>query len=125
MPFFATYGRMFNDALRGKVNLDSASRFCTKEFIAAGPTRVKIGRNDERFNATMEQGYARYRAIGTEFMQVARETPWDRRRTSRGDVSWRAGFRAGEEATVFDFDVSYLKRTARRRAENSRLESRR
>lgn len=51
--FFANYERVFNDALRGNVSLDTVSRFDSEEIIAACPTGVRTGRNDDQFRTIM------------------------------------------------------------------------
>ena len=108
--FFGLYERFFNDALAGQANLDRLSSFYSEEFIAAGPNVVKSGKNDDQFKKVMEQGYQRYRAIGTKAMQVRHVGCHD---IDGGHwvarVAWTASYLSAHgNLTVVDFEVHYL-----------------
>ena len=107
---FARYQRFFNRALDGDVDLDEGTSFYATAFIAASPTGVVAGNNDDQLGGIMEQGYERYRATGTKEMRM-RDL-----RLSRMDehhcvahVAWTAIYSRQDAADIsIDFDVHYL-----------------
>ena len=70
MAFFERYASLFNQALGGDIDMDEIAALYASEFIAASPAGVTTGKNDDRLEQVMAQGYARYRAIGTKEMRI-------------------------------------------------------
>ena len=108
--FFERYERCFNRALAGDLDMDAVAALYASEFIAASPAGVMAGKNDDRFEQVMTQGYARYQAIGTKEMRIR-----DVRLSSLDDyhcvahVAWTATYaRAGRPNVAIDFDVHYF-----------------
>lgn len=107
---FARYESFFNRSLGGSMDMDEIGSLYASDFIAASPAGVMSGKNDVRFKQAMEQGYARYRAMGTKEMRI-REI-----RLSSIDelhcvahVSWIAIYARKDQPDIaIDFDVHYL-----------------
>lgn len=108
--FFRNYVTAFNRSL-GEDPAYEAIRACFAPcFIAAGPTGVKCGQNDETFTEHLEQGYAFYRSIGTRRMILRNVTltPIDaNHQMARIFYSSEYQRRDGDLVTI-DFDVTYL-----------------
>ena len=108
--FLERYARFFNGALAGTVGTDELADLYAAEFIAAGPAGVMTGKNDERLEQVMAQGYARYRALGTKAMRIrdVRITPIDERHCL-AHVAWTATYaRSDRTDLAIEFDVHYL-----------------
>lgn len=107
---FERYESNFNQALRGKVDMNELASLYASEFIGAAPAGIRAGKNDDRFKQALAQGYDHYRAIGTKEMRVRNI------RTSRIDelhciahVAWTALYvREDQRDVSIDFDVHYL-----------------
>jgi hypothetical protein len=107
---FAQYQRFFNRALVGDVALDDGTSFYASAFIAASPAGVAAGKNDDQLGRIMEQGYERYRAIGTKEMRMrdVRLSPMDEHHCV-AHVAWTAIYSRRDAPDVsIDFDVHYL-----------------
>ncbi|HYZ60850.1 MAG TPA: nuclear transport factor 2 family protein [Acetobacteraceae bacterium] len=107
---FERYERVFNTSLYGDVDMDGVAALYAAEFIAASPSGVMTGKNDEQFRQAMVQAYARYRAIGTKEMRIRglRISPIDAHHCV-AHVAWRASYARHDQAdVVIDFDVHYL-----------------
>lgn len=109
--FFRRYESTFNRALAGGIDMDEVADLYAPEFIAAWPGGVKAGKNDEAFREVMAQGYARYRAIGTQGMRLrsVRLSPIDEDH-GLAHTSWTATYRpeGRDEDVTIDFDVHYF-----------------
>lgn len=111
--FFARYEQVFNDALAGHIDPEAAGTLYAGEFIAATPAGVMAGKNDAQMQQIMEQGYARYRAMGTKAMRVRelRVTPLDEHHAV-AHVGWRGTWAAPAPAesgeVIIDFEVHYF-----------------
>jgi phosphatidylserine decarboxylase len=70
--FIERYETFFNQCLAGDLdmNMDEVASLYASEFIAASPAGVMTGKNDDQLKQVMAQGYARYRAMGTEDMRI-------------------------------------------------------
>ena len=111
--FFRTYAEAFNRALGGALDLGAVRAVYTDCFVGAGPQGVSCGKNDESFAATLQEGYAFYRSIGTKRMSVrgVAVTPIDDAH-HLAKVFWTADYeKKSGEALSLDFDVSYLTET--------------
>lgn len=107
---FARYQRFFNRALDGDVDLDEGTSFYAPAFIAASPAGVVAGKNDDQLGRIMEQGYKRYRAIGTKEMRMrdVRLSPMDEHHCV-AHVAWTAIYSRQDAPDIsIDFDVHYL-----------------
>jgi hypothetical protein len=67
---FERYESVFNRSLGDVVDMDEVASLYASDFIAASPAGVMTGKNDDQLKQVMEQGYARYRAIGTREMRI-------------------------------------------------------
>ena len=107
---FERYERLFNRALSGEADMDEVASLYESDFIAASPAGVAAGRNDAQLRQVMDQGYARYRAIGTKAMRIRNVaiSPIDARHCV-AHVAWTATYaRRGQADVAIDFDVHYL-----------------
>ncbi len=107
---FARYERFFTRSLAGHIDMDEAASLYASDVIAASPAGVMAGKNDDHFRQVMAQGYAHYRAIGTQQMRIRHLglSPIDRHHCV-AHVAWTATYaRKDLPATAIDFDVHYL-----------------
>ena len=107
---FEQYAIFFNTSLNGDMDRGEIASLYASDFIAASPAGVMTGKNDDRFERAMEQGYARYRAIGTKEMRIRdiRVSPIDERHCL-AHVGWTAIYARNDRPdTVIDFEVHYL-----------------
>ena len=110
---FERYERLFNQALGGDIDVREVASLYAACFIAANPTGVMTGRNNDQLKQMMAQGYARYRAIGTKAMRIReiRVSPLDELHAVV-QVAWTGTYVRKDERTVtIDFDVTYFVRT--------------
>ena len=107
---FERYERLFEQGLRGEVDMHELTSVYASAFIAASPAGVMAGSNDDQFRAAMTGGYAHYRAIGTKGMRIrdARITPIDDLHCV-AHVAWTATYARPDAPDVaIDFEVHYL-----------------
>ncbi|RWM90578.1 MAG: nuclear transport factor 2 family protein [Mesorhizobium sp.] len=107
---FERYERLFRKSLAGDADMDEVTSVYAAAFIAASPAGVMVGKNDDQLKQVMEQGYARYRAIGTKEMRMrdVRISPIDQHHCV-AHVAWTSIFaREGQTDVTIDFDVHYL-----------------
>lgn len=108
--FFERYETVFNRSLGGNMGMDEVAALYASEFIAASPTGVMAGKNDDQLRQVMAQGYARYREIGTKEMRLSnvRLSPIDERHCV-AHVAWTAIYaRKNQPDVPIDFDVHYF-----------------
>ncbi|TIR42036.1 MAG: nuclear transport factor 2 family protein [Mesorhizobium sp.] len=107
---FERYEQLFRKSLAGDADMDEVTSVYASAFIAASPAGVMVGRNDDQLKQVMEQGYARYRAIGTKAMRIrdVRISPIDEHHCV-AHVAWTSSYarKDGPDVTI-DFDVHYL-----------------
>lgn len=111
--FFERYESVFNQSLRGDMDMDRVASLYASEFIAASPAGVMAGKNDDQLKHVMAQGYARYRAIGTKEMRLGnvRLSPIDDHHCL-AHVAWTATYaRDGQPDAAIDFEVHYFVQT--------------
>lgn len=111
--FFRAYADAFNRGLTHTPDTAAIRAVYTDCFLGAGPQGVNCGKNDESFAATLQEGYAFYRSIGTKRMSVrgVAVTPIDDAH-HLAKVFWSADYEKKDgEALSLDFDVSYLTQT--------------
>ncbi|MBY4608356.1 nuclear transport factor 2 family protein [Rhizobium sp. 9T] len=107
---FERYENLFNRSLGNDVNMDEVASLYASDFIAASPAGVMTGKNDDQLKQAMEQGYARYRAIGTKEMRIRdiSISPIDEYHCL-AHVAWTAIYAREDRPNVaIDFDVHYL-----------------
>jgi hypothetical protein len=107
---FERYESLFNQSLGSDADMEAVASLYASDFIAASPTGVVTGKNDDQLKRVMAQGYARYRAIGTKGMRIrdVRISPIDELHCL-AHVAWTATYaREDRPDTAIDFDVHYL-----------------
>lgn len=107
---FDRYERVFNQSLAGALDMDDVASLYASDFIAASPSGVMTGKNDDQLRQHMAQGYAHYRAIGTKHMRI-RNVAVSRldERHCVAHVAWTATYAKQHQPDVaIDFDVHYL-----------------
>ncbi len=107
---FERYESFFKRSLSGDIDHDEIASLYASEFIAASPTGVTTGKNDDQLKQVMAQGYAHYRAIGTKDMRIrnVRLSPMDEHHCV-AHVAWTATYARQDQADVaIDFDVHYF-----------------
>jgi len=108
--FFERYASLFKQSLGEDIDMDKVASLYASDFIAASPAGVMTGKNGDQLKQVMEQGYARYRAIGTKEMQIRNVglSPIDEHHCV-AHVAWTATYARQDQADVaIDFDVHYL-----------------
>ena len=109
---FERYERYFMQALSGDMDMRGVASLYAAHFIAATPTGVVTGRNNDKLKQVMAQGYAHYRAIGTKEMRIrdVRLSPIDEHHCV-AHVAWTATYaRKDQRDVAIDFDVHYFVR---------------
>src|SRR5690606_21924678 len=111
--FFHRYERNFNVGLNGKPDVKAIMDCFAKTFMESGPKSVYAARNGWKFRLFIPRGYAFYRKIGTQAMEI-REVQVTRLDDlhAMARVGWRSTYkrRADGERLVIDFEVIYLLR---------------
>ena len=70
--FFNSYALRFNDALKNEnPDIEGTENSFSGCFIAANPSGVVCGNNNEDFKTAMLEGYAFYKSIGITSMDIA------------------------------------------------------
>lgn len=108
---FDRYERETNAALAGEPDLEAVSDPYDDAFIAASPSGVTTGKKGEEFNKAMAVGFAHYREIGTQRMEVldVGVEPIDALH-ALARVDWRATYDVGGTQKVINFTNVYLTR---------------
>lgn len=113
--FFEAYERRMNDALASPPIEDveaSADAFADC-FIEASPTGFICGKNNDAFRDMIPRGYAFYRSIGTQRMDIAglAFTHLDELHDVV-TVHWQAHYKKPDASELrIDFDVFYFVQT--------------
>ena len=69
--FFNFYCDIFNKAVKSEIpGIERTAELFSPCFIAANPSGVHCGQNDETFRDAMKNGYAFYRDIGITSMDI-------------------------------------------------------
>jgi hypothetical protein len=108
--FFQDYVTAFNRSLGDTPDLETIRSAFSPCFVAAGPTGVIYGQNDDSFLEFLKQGYAFYRSIGTRSMKLLRVecTPIDANH-EMARVFYSSEYESRDGALVtIDFDVTYM-----------------
>jgi hypothetical protein len=108
--FFERYQQMFMKGLHDRAGtVDVAWPYATA-FIAASPSGVNVGQNDETLDAVMRQGFEYYRQLGTKDMRLRGVVvvPIDDLHCL-ARVGWTAVYdRDPQQDVAIDFEVTYL-----------------
>jgi hypothetical protein len=107
---FQRYQELFRTALKGEVDMERVASSYASAFIAASPAGVSAGQNGEPLKQAMQQGFERYRKIGTKDMLLRRVdiAPVDKHHCL-AHVAWTAVYDRGTDPDVsIDFEVHYL-----------------
>lgn len=107
--YFREYAELYNQALHAAADYDAIMARFAGCFIAAGPEGVKCGENDAAFRATLEQGYAFHKQIGTKHMSVRRcEVAEIDAAHHMVKVFYNCAYEKKGKPIGIDFDVTYL-----------------
>lgn len=69
--FFNRYEARFNDALSGgQPDIEETANSFAESFIEASPSGVVVGKNDDKFRASIGQGWNFYKNIGIQSMEI-------------------------------------------------------
>jgi hypothetical protein len=107
---FERYEKLFRMALANEVGMDEVASSYAAAFVAASPAGVVVGQNDEQLKQMMQQGFERYRRIGTKDMRLRGVTiaAIDEHHCI-AHVGWTATYDRGSEPDIsIDFEVHYL-----------------
>ena len=109
--FFDAYAARFNAALSGEdPDTDATVAAFADCFVEASPLGIQCSKNDEQFRKTIPEGYAFYKSIGTQRMEISGSNitlldEWH----AMIQVHWHAVYRKKEDPELYiDFDVWYL-----------------
>ena len=108
---FARYERLFAEVLAGREEAAAFAALYTDDVIGAAPQGVVAGRTAD-YLGLLAQGFARYRALGTQEMRVTGldVTPIDAGHCL-ARVGWSASYARDDLPPVtIAFDVHYLVR---------------
>lgn len=108
---FGRYEREFNTGLKGEADLEAVAALYAGCFIAASPTGVFTGKNDDELTRVTVQGFKHYRATGAQRMNVRNldvSVIDELHRLAR--VEWRATYKVEDSQKVIDFTNVYLVR---------------
>lgn len=110
--FFRRYAQAYEQSLAGPVQVELIRSFFAPTFMSlATGGGLACGNNDDSFVATLEQGYAYYRAIGTTGLDVAAvDTQEIAENHDRVAVSYVARYRRpsdGQDVAI-PFSLVYL-----------------
>jgi hypothetical protein len=112
--FFNHYSDVFNKAIKGDIpDIERTAELFSTCFIAANPSGVNCGQNNEKFRDAMQKGYAIYKNIGITSMDIVSKkiTPLDDFHTMV-KVRWKSSFlkRDGLKSSI-EFENIYLAQT--------------
>lgn len=111
IDFFNAYASRFNAAITGNSpDLDGFVNSFADFFVGASPLGVNGGKNDENFRAQLPKGFAFYKSVGTQSMEIVTIAI-----TLLDDlhamvkVHWRSrNERKDKTKVAMDFDVFYF-----------------
>ena len=112
--FFDHYSDVFNKAIREDTpDIERTAELFSTYFIAANPSGVNCGQNNETFRDAMQKGYAFYKQIGITSMDIVSKkiTALDDLHTMV-KVRWRSNFlkKDGERGSI-EFENIYFIQT--------------
>ena len=73
--FFKYYCDVFNNGIKGDIpEIERTAELFSTCFVAADPSGINCGQNNETFRDAMDKGYAFYRNIGITSMDIVSKT---------------------------------------------------
>ncbi len=109
--FFSQYESKFNDALSGgEPDIEQTVNSFTEHFLEASPLGVNAGKNDKDFREMISKGWAFYKDIGIQAMNIL-----SKQITVLDDfhalvkINWNSSFvRNNNSSGEISFEVFYL-----------------
>ena len=118
---FSAYAAAYERSLGQQVDSAAIRAFFAEGFVSAGTNgQVTAGNNDASFEATLQQGYGFYKAIGTRSLKVTRvQASALYENHDSVQVFYKAGYekKDGQSLTI-EFDVLYI---LQRRADGPKI----
>jgi hypothetical protein len=111
--FFNHYRDVFNNAINGNSSdVEQTAGLFSSCFIAADPSGVQCGQNDETFRDAMQKGYAFYKNIGITSMDIVSKkiTLLDDFH-SMAQIRWKSNFIKNGQSGSIEFDNIYFLQT--------------
>jgi hypothetical protein len=111
--FFQAYEKRFNDAIQhNQIDAEGAADSFSECFIESSPVGVNCGKNGKEFRKKLEQGYAFYKSLGTQSMNILKkETTWLNEYHALTRTGWRTRVMRKDNSQVnIDFEVIYFTR---------------
>ncbi|MDX8527577.1 nuclear transport factor 2 family protein [Mesorhizobium sp. MSK_1335] len=108
--FFKAYGKVYNDAVDGNVDMDNFGAMYSTGFVSVTPAGVMAGENGKQFQDMMRKGFEAYRAMGSKTMTCkdVSVTAIDQDHCV-AKVQWSGEYeRKNNENVTIDFEVDYL-----------------
>jgi len=109
--FFNHYSEVFNRAIKEDIPvIERTAELFSTCFIAANPSGVNCGQNDQTFRDAMQKGYAFYKNIGITLMEIVSKeiTPLDKFHTMV-KVRWKSSFtRKDNSKGAIEFENIYF-----------------
>lgn len=109
--FFEDYEDRFNRSLAGEeINPQETAAAFADYFVEASPAGVQGGENDKDFLASIPEGIAFYKKIGTQRMNIVNKTiiPLDAQHVVV-KVHWTSDYFQNDKTPVnIEFDVTYF-----------------
>lgn len=108
--FFDAYAKRFNDAIKGRADVEGSVNAFAESFIEAGPRGIVTGKNDAEFKKAIPKGYEYYKSIGTTAMHImAKNITLLDALHSITQIGWKADYEKQDGTkTEIEFDVFYL-----------------
>jgi hypothetical protein len=108
--FFSEYEKLYNGSLTGEADIESTVRSFAQYFVEASPVGIIGGKNDDEFRKRIPQGFAFYKGIGTESMNIrSKEISSLDELHQMTKVGWTAKCRKKDgKEEVIDFTVIYF-----------------
>ena len=111
--FFRQYEERFNNALQhDEIDSEGTVASFAECFIESSPVGVICGQNGKEFSKKVKEGYAFYKSLGTQAMNILKkETTWLDEYHAMTRKGWRARVirKDGSEVNV-DFELIYFTR---------------
>ncbi|HMI78025.1 MAG TPA: hypothetical protein VK484_04490 [Ferruginibacter sp.] len=113
--FFNHYSDVFNKAIKGNIpDIERTAELFSACFIAANPSGVNCGQNNETFRDAMQKGYAFYKNIGITSMEiVSKEITYLDKFHAMVKVRWKSSFTRKDNSTgAIEFENIYFIQTS-------------
>jgi hypothetical protein len=108
---FDRYEREFNNGLRGQVDMAAVAALYADSFLAASPSGLFTGKNDDELKKVTAQGFKHYRETGVQQMVVSNlDVSVIDELHGLARVGWRATYKVKDSQKEIDFTNVYLVR---------------